>query len=184
MEIGKKAMVALTYDLRVDGEEGQIIEQVTAEKPLLFLYGAGQMLPAFELHLAGRKAGELFEIMLDYNNAYGAVNEEAVVDLPKNIFMVDGAFNTDLVKPGNNVPMMTGSGQRLNGRVLEVTEKEVRMDFNHPLAGEDLYFRGEILEVRPATDEELISYLSGGCDCSSGECSSGSHGGGCSGCGC
>ena len=57
LEISKHSMVKLTYDLKVDDENGEVVEQATAEKPLQFLYGAGVMLPKFESHLAGLKEG-------------------------------------------------------------------------------------------------------------------------------
>ncbi|HOI50281.1 MAG TPA: FKBP-type peptidyl-prolyl cis-trans isomerase [Prolixibacteraceae bacterium] len=176
MEIVRNTMVTLTYDLRIDDQEGEMIEQATAERPLQFLYGAGMMLPKFESQLAGLKQGELFEIRLAKNDAYGEVNEDAIVDLPRTVFMVDGRFDEELVAVGNTVPMMSGSGQRLNGLVLEVDDDSVRMDFNHPLAGEDLWFKGEVLEVRQASDEEIAQILSGSCGCGSGSCGSGGCG--------
>jgi len=195
MEITKNRMVTLTYDLRLDDLNGDMIEQATAERPLQFVYGAGQMLPKFEAQLAGLKQGQNFQISLTKFDAYGEVNEDAIVELPLEVFMVDGNFDNDLVKIGNTVPMMTGDGQRLNGIVLEVSDQMVKMDFNHPLAGEDLHFEGEIIEVRDASDEEIAALFSqGGCGCGSGGCGGGecdshdhdhehhNHGGG--GCGC
>ncbi|GAP70328.1 FKBP-type peptidyl-prolyl cis-trans isomerase 2 [Bacteroidales bacterium 6E] len=195
MEIAKNRMVTLTYDLRLDDQNGDMIEQATADRPLQFIYGAGQMLPKFEAQLAGLKQGQNFQISLTKFDAYGEVNDDAIVELPLEVFMVDGNFDNDLVKIGNTVPMMTGDGQRLNGIVLEVSDEFVKMDFNHPLAGEDLHFDGEIIEVRDASDEEIAALFSNsGCGCGSGGCGGGEcdthdhdhehhhHGGG--GCGC
>ncbi|WP_346858135.1 FKBP-type peptidyl-prolyl cis-trans isomerase [uncultured Draconibacterium sp.] len=197
LEIGKYKMVKLTYDLYVDDQNGEMIEQATAERPLEFLYGAGMMLPKFETELAGLKQDEQFEIKLDKNDAYGEVNNDAVVELPKSVFLVDGKIDDELIKIGNTVPMMSSNGQRMNGLVLEITDEAVKMDFNHPLAGEDLYFSGKVVEVREASDEEVAQILSGGsggCGCGSGGCGDGADscgtdscgtdsGGGC-GCGC
>lgn len=182
-------MVTVTYDLRIDDGEGELIEQATAERPLQFLYGAGMMLPKFESGLSGLKQGEVFEISLGKTDAYGEVNEDAIVDLPKQVFLVDGKFDDELVSVGNTVPMMSTNGQRLNGLVLEVEGDSVRMDFNHPLAGEDLFFKGSVLEVREATLDEINQMLNGSCGCGSCGCdddscdSQGSGEGGC-GCGC
>ncbi len=183
-------MVTLTYSLRIDDENGELVEQATDEKPLEFLYGAGIMLPKFESQLAGLSEGEPFTIKLSKNEAYGDVNDEAVVELPRNVFLVDGKFDDELIKVGNAVPMMSSNGQRLNGLVLELTDEIVKMDFNHPLAGEDLYFSGTVLGVREASDMELANILgtadSGCSTCStSGSCSTEhehDHDGGC-GCG-
>ena len=195
MKIGKNKMVSLTYDLHYDDAEGELIEQATSEKPLSFVFGAGLMLPKFESSLESLEAGSPFEISLADVDAYGELDENAIVDLPKHIFFIDGEFDDEIVSVGNTVPMMSTSGQRLNGLVLEITDDTVKMDFNHPLAGENLFFKGQILEVREATDDELAALVSGGCGCGSGsggcgcgdeeDCAEGScsTSGGC-GCGC
>ncbi|AHW60981.1 FKBP-type peptidyl-prolyl cis-trans isomerase SlyD [Draconibacterium orientale] len=195
LEIGKYKMVKLTYDLRIDNEQGELVEQATTEQPLEFLYGAGMMLPKFESELIGLKQDDPFTIKIDSTEAYGAVNNEAIVELPKNVFLVNGEFDAELIKVGNTVPMMSSNGQRLNGLVLDVNDETVKMDFNHPLAGEDLFFAGKVIDVREASDEEVAQILSGGggCGCGSGggcstdSCGDGScgteSGGGC-GCGC
>ncbi len=188
LEIGKYSMVTLTYDLRIDDENGEVIETATEERPLQFLYGAGVMLPKFESQLAGLREGEPFTIKLNKKDAYGEVNHDAVVELPKHVFLVNGTFDEELIKEGNTVPMMSSNGQRLNGLVLEVSDDNVKMDFNHPLAGEDLFFAGKVIEVREASDEEVTQILSGGgsCGCGTGcsddSCGTQSHGG--CGCGC
>lgn len=192
LEISKHSMVTLTYDLRIDDEQGEVVEQATEDRPLQFLYGSGTMLPKFESHLAGLRQGEPFSIRLSKNDAYGDVNQDAIVELPKHVFLVDGKFDDELIAVGNSVPMMSSNGQRLNGLVLEIDDETVKMDFNHPLAGEDLYFAGKVVEVRQPSDEELAQILSGGgCGCGSGGCGDDSCGpddhdhnhGGC-GCGC
>ena len=192
--VSKDSMVTLTYDLRLDGKEGEIFESATQESPLIFLHGAGLMIPAFEEQLVGKKSGEKFEISIPAASGYGEINEEAVVELPLDIFKVDGKVDDTLLTPGNSVPMMSAHGQRMDGIVVSVEGESVTMDFNHPLAGEDLLFTGEILEVREASEEELsAAYSTGGCGCGSGGggCGDGGCGdtesssGGCgSGCGC
>ncbi len=188
MAITKNTMVSLTYDLKIEGANGELIEQATAEKPLTFVYGAGLMLPKFEALIEGLEQGNDFNINLPCEDAYGQVDENAIVDLPKHLFMVEGKFDEEIIKVGNIVPMMSAGGQRMNGLVLEITEEHVKMDFNHPLAGEDLFFSGKVLEVRDATDEEIAATLQsgcgGGCGCEETSCETeGANGGGC-GCGC
>ncbi len=191
MTIAKDRMVSLTYELRLEGKNGDVFETAGKENPLVFLYGAGLMIPAFESHLTGKKAGDKFEIDIPAKDGYGEVNEEAVVDLPKTIFQVNGKIDEEMLTPGNSIPMMSAHGQRMDGLVVSVQEETVTMDFNHPLAGEDLHFEGEILEVRDATEEELNAvYNAGGCGCGSGSCGGDDCGDGCgdsgcgSGCGC
>ncbi len=177
MKIGKNKMVSLTYDLHYDDAEGEMIEQATSEKPLSFVFGSGLMLPKFESYLEGLQVGNPFEISLQDVDAYGELDENAIVDLPKHIFFIDGEFDAEMIAEGNTVPMMSTSGQKLNGLVLEITDDMVKMDFNHPLAGENLFFKGDILEVREATDAEIAATLGGGCGCGSGGgCSDGNCG--------
>ena len=170
MAITKNKMVSLTYDLRIEGANGELIEQATTEKPLNFVYGAGLMLPKFETLIEGLEQDSDFNINLPSEDAYGQIDENAIVDLPKHLFLVEGKFDDEIIKVGNSVPMMSANGQRMNGLVLEITDENVKMDFNHPLAGEDLFFKGKILEVREATDEEIAATVQGGCGCGSGGC--------------
>ena len=189
--VSKDSMVTLTYDLRLDGKEGEIFESATEANPLVFLHGAGLMIPAFEEQLIGKKTGEKFEIAIPAASGYGEINEEAVVELPLDIFKIDGKVDDALLTPGNSVPMMSAHGQRMDGIVVSVQNETVTMDFNHPLAGEDLHFTGKIMEVREATADELnAAYSTGGCscgsdDCGDSNCGSGESGSGCGGgCGC
>jgi FKBP-type peptidyl-prolyl cis-trans isomerase SlyD len=180
MTIAKDKMVSVTYELKLDGKEGDVFEKAGKDSPLIFLYGSGMMLPAFENGLSQKNAKDTFEIFIPSADAYGEVNEEAIVELPKTIFMVDGKIDEQLITPGNSVPMMSTSGQRMEGLVVSVDENTVQMDFNHPLAGEDLHFTGEILDVRDATEEELSAAYSSGCGCGSGGgCGDGCGDGGC-----
>ncbi len=184
MTIAKDKMVSVTYELKTD-KNGEIIEQTTKENPLTFLCGAGQMLPKFEENLAGLKVGDTFEFTLETADAYGEASEQAVIDLPKNIFEVNGKFDEEMIKLGNVVPMQDSNGNRMNGIVLEVADETVKMDFNHPLAGDDLHFKGEVIDVRDATPEELQPMSScgdGGCGCGCGD--TGMDSGCGSGCGC
>ncbi|MFV0553944.1 MAG: peptidylprolyl isomerase [Mangrovibacterium sp.] len=177
MTIDRNKMVTLTYDLRLGGAEGEVIEQATVEQPLKFIFGTGLMLPMFEAYLVGKAQGEKYEISLKAQEAYGERDEEAVVELPKDIFVVEGKFDDEMIAVGNHVPMMTQEGHRMNGLVLEVTDEIVKMDFNHPLAGDDLFFSGDIIEVRDATDEEIAATMNhgcgGGCNCGDGDCGDG-----------
>jgi FKBP-type peptidyl-prolyl cis-trans isomerase SlyD len=155
MEIGKEKVVSVTYQLSVDDFDGEVVETVKEDKPLTFLFGVGNMLEKFEENIDGLKEGETFNFKIECDEAYGQASEDAVVDLPMNIFEVEGKVDEDLLKVGNYIPMQDQQGNRLDGIVLEVGDEKVKMDFNHPLAGDDLFFKGEVIEVREATEEEL-----------------------------
>lgn len=189
MKIEKNAFVVLTYELRTDGEDGAIVEKVDESNALKFVFGSGLMIPMFEAKIEGLAEGEEFRFDIPCEDAYGEVDPQAMVDIPKNIFVINGELRDDLIQVGNRVPMMGHGGQRLEGLVLEVTDDTVKMDFNHPLAGEDLFFSGKIIEVREATAEELVGPSCGGgcggCEggCGDHDCGCGDHDDDC-GCGC
>ena len=151
-------------------KEGEVVESLTSENPLTFVYGTGGMLPKFEEHLSGLTSSDNFEFMLNIEDAYGPVVENAIVHVPKSVFEIDGKIDENLMQVGSMVPMMDAEGRRLNGKVIALEGDAVQMDFNHPMAGNDLFFKGEVTEVREATEEEL-SYGHGhaedGCGCGS-----------------
>ena len=172
MKISKNKVVSLSYELRLDGKDGEIIETVDANRPLIFLFGADSMIPGFERNIENLKTGDNFAFLLNCEDAYGPALEEALVEIPKTAFLVDGEIDNDMFFEGNAIPMMDSEGNRHNGVVAEVKDNTVVMDFNHPLAGDDLFFSGAVIDVRDATSEELR------CGCVQSNCSPSS----CSGC--
>jgi FKBP-type peptidyl-prolyl cis-trans isomerase SlyD len=83
-------------------------------------------------------------------------DEQHVVMIPSEAFSSEeGEFDDENVKIGVTLPMVDNDGNRLYGKVMEITKEHVKMDFNHPLAGQDLHFKGEVLEIRAASEEEL-----------------------------
>ena len=178
MRISKNKFVAVTYDLNVgEGSERELMERATKD---------------FEDHLSGLAGGDTFDFSLTPEQAYGERNEDHVMELPKHIFEIDGKFDSEHIKEGETVPMMSSDGNRMNGSVLEVKDDIVVMDFNHPLAGETLHFSGEVIDVHDPTEEEITELnrlMSGGCggccDCGDDACGGHEHGNGdCCGGGC
>lgn len=157
MTIGKEKVVCVTYDLRLDSHEGEVIEQTSSEKPLEFVFGTGNMLEKFEENLSELKVEDKFQFKLDCEDAYGQPSEEQIIELQKKMFEVDGEIQQGVLEVGNVVPMQDQQGNRFNGLVSEVKDNTVLMDFNHPLAGEDLYFTGTVIDIREATEEEVES---------------------------
>ncbi len=155
MQITKNTVVSLSYVLKRDNANGEIIEETKAGDPLVFLYGNGQMLPKFEDHLSTLKTGDAFEFTLTSADAYGEMDQDAVIDLEKSIFMIDGKTDDELLAIGNVIPMRDDQGHMLQGTVVSVNEETVRMDFNHPMAGNILHFTGKVIDVREASAEEL-----------------------------
>jgi FKBP-type peptidyl-prolyl cis-trans isomerase SlyD len=180
MKISDEKVVLLTYDLTIDeGDSRDLMEHVPKEYPLTFMFGMGMMLEAFEKNIEGLEVGDKFSFSLTPQEAYGEYDEEHVIELPKKIFEVDGKFDKKRISNGETLPMMDSEGNRLTGFVMEVKQDTVLIDFNHPLAGEKLYFDGEIIDVHEPTIEEIATLThENSCDC--GDC--GSNQGGCNGC--
>ncbi|MBS1522548.1 MAG: peptidylprolyl isomerase [Bacteroidetes bacterium] len=152
MKIQPKHVVSLTYDLYVkedNGTEG-LVESATEEQPLTFLFGAGQMLPKFEENLNTLSTGDSYEFRLSAEDAYGNYDDEAVASLPKEMFQ-----GTDIPEIGSMLPLQDNNGNHFQGQVVSIAEDSVIVDLNHPMAGQELHFKGKIVNVRPATPEEL-----------------------------
>ena len=162
-------------------------EEAPVEHPFQFISGLGMTLEPFEAQIKDLQIGDKFDFTIPASEAYGEYDDDHVIDLPKEIFMIEGKFDSDRVVEGAVIPLMTSEGQRINGSVVEVKEDIVVMDMNHPLAGCDLNFTGEVVESRLATNEELAEVarmMGGGCgSCGCGDCGDGcgDHecGGGC-----
>jgi FKBP-type peptidyl-prolyl cis-trans isomerase SlyD len=157
MEITKNKVVALTYELSTKDDSGKdvLLERADKSHPMVFLFGHSGLPEKFEAELDGLKTGDNFNFKLESEEAYGDFEKEAVVRLPIDIFKVEGKFNTQDFPVGTFVPMSDSEGNMMQGKVVEVTEKDIQMDFNHPLAGMDLYFNGTVIEVRDASREEI-----------------------------
>ncbi|MCQ2191118.1 MAG: FKBP-type peptidyl-prolyl cis-trans isomerase [Paludibacteraceae bacterium] len=182
MAISKENIfVQLKYTLYVgnDGEE-VMLEETPDDQLFRFTTGLGMVLPKFEEALYGKVQGDSFDFYIGTEDAYGDYVEDLCVDLDKSIFKNEkGEIDENILFVGNILPMMSAEGQRMNGKVVEITDSNVKMDFNHPLAGERLHFKGEVKEERPATEFE-IELVKGhhGCGgCGGGGCSGGCEGG-------
>ncbi|MBB6126827.1 FKBP-type peptidyl-prolyl cis-trans isomerase [Mucilaginibacter lappiensis] len=151
MKIEPQHVVSLTYDLYVDQDGAEVLtESATQEQPLTFLFGAGQMLPKFEENLSTLSTGDTYEFRLTAADAYGEYDEEAVANLPKEMFQ-----GQDTPEIGTILPLQDNQGNRFQAQVVSIAEDAVIVDLNHPMAGQELHFKGSILNVRPATPEEL-----------------------------
>lgn len=154
MVIDSNKVVTITYKLQESNKEGEVVQEVLENEPFVFLFGTEQVLPSFESNLQGKTTGDTFAFEIKSADSYGPIDEEAIVTLPVNIFMVDGKL-AEMVKIGEFLPMNDQDGHEMQGLVLEIGEETIKMDFNHPMAGLDLFFTGKVLDVRDAHPEEL-----------------------------
>lgn len=157
MQISEDKVVSVSYHLTGKKDNGaeELIEQTSPDRPFVFLNGFGGVLPDFESNLAGKQKGDKFDFNIKAEAAYGKFEKDYVVKVDREAFIVDGKFDDARVKVGEDIEMNDAEGNQLIGRVVQITDKFVEMDFNHPLAGMDLHFIGEVLDVRQASQEEL-----------------------------
>lgn len=150
MQITKDTVVAVHYALEVDGNP----IDASGDAPLVYLHGHGMMIPGFEANLADLKAGDKYDFTLAPAEGYGDVNPEAVVDLDRSIFLVDGVMSTQVFE-GAQLQLTNQNGHPMVGVVVAISDEHVTMDFNHQLAGKELHFTGHIESVREASPEEI-----------------------------
>jgi FKBP-type peptidyl-prolyl cis-trans isomerase SlyD len=157
MQIDYNKMVSLIYQLREKNADGRVLEELKEMKPLKFVFGTGKLLPAFEANILTLSSGDQFTFHLNAENAYGSRREDMIIDVPISVFEKEGKVDENICIVGNEVPMVDGAGNPFYGTINEISADSVRMDFNHPMAGIDLYFSGKILEVREPSVEELTA---------------------------
>lgn len=155
MQIDKHSVVTLSYKLS-NHQTGEKIEETTADSPMVFLFGVGQLIPDFEDNVKGLKVGDSFDFTITADKAYGIPSDENIVNIPLDVFKnEEGVIDSNEIKVGATLPMSDDQGHSMLGTILGINDTEVRMDFNHPLAGTDLHFTGNIDEVREATKDEI-----------------------------
>lgn len=163
MNISQNTVVSLTYELHTTNEEGQqvFVEKAEESQALVFLYGVGMMLPKFEEHLTGLKAGDEYSFELTAADGYGDIDPAAFTDLPKAMFEQAGG---ELPNVGDIIPLQDNSGNQFRAAVTAIGEEAISVDLNHPMAGKNLIFAGKIVSVREATEEELAHGHAHGAD--------------------
>jgi FKBP-type peptidyl-prolyl cis-trans isomerase SlyD len=130
------------------------------------MYGAGRLIPSFESNISDLSKGDKFSFSIEAADAYGERREDMIIDVPLSVFMTDGKVDENICRIGNQVPMVDTSGNPLTGTILEIGENDVTMDFNHPMAGTNLFFTGIITDISEPTPEDINppSHSCSGCN--------------------
>ena len=147
MEIANDKVVQFNYTLKND--EGQVLDSSEGREPLGYLHGRGAIVPGLEAAMAGKAVGDAFNVAVEPAQGYGEHNPEMVQAVPRDRFQ-----DIDEIAPGMQFQAQTPAGPRVV-TVTAVSEAEVTVDANHPLAGQTLHFDIDIVEVRDATAEVL-----------------------------
>lgn len=141
-------VITLDYVLTVNGE---VFTTSQDSGPVIFIQGCGQILPGLERAIAGMQAGDRKEFILAASEAYGEIDPEAFVELPFNAIPEDIPLT-----PGLLLHLENEDGDQVDALVDQVDKHTVRLSLNHPLAGEELHFSVTVVDLWPATQEELI----------------------------
>ena len=155
--VEENKVITITYELKENSPKGELMERMDVNYPFVFLFGTGALLPAFERELEGLTEKDSFEFVLKCREAYGEVNEENIINVPRAVFQIEGAEPPNLVVKNNYVALTDNHGETHHGKILEFNDLMVKVDFNHVMAGKDLHFKGAILNIREASVDEIIN---------------------------
>lgn len=172
MNIDNNTVANVAYKIHANSPEGDLIEFADEKSPRSMIFGYQKVIPGFESNMIGLNDGDDFNFELTPEQAFGDYRSEMKVDVPKSAFMVDGVLKEELLYIENEISMMDSQGNPMKGKIIEVGPESVKMDFNHPLAGQKLFITGKVISVRPITQEDLQPQgggcCGGGCGCDDG----------------
>jgi FKBP-type peptidyl-prolyl cis-trans isomerase SlyD len=147
MEITKDRVVTLHYELT--DPEGEVLDSSKDREPLTYLHGHGNLIPGLESRLEGWSAPRSETVKVPAQEGYGEHDPEKKIQAKRNQFPADAK-----IEPGVQFQANGPQGPMVV-RIVEVEGDQITLDANHPLAGVDLSFEVEVLEVRDATPDEL-----------------------------
>lgn len=140
MKIAGGKQVSLEYTLQID--DGTVVDSNVGGDPLTYLHGADEILPALERQLEGLEAGDSRKVTISPEDGYGPVHQEAIQEVATEQIPVAAR------EIGARLQASAPDGEELHARVTEIREDTIVIDFNHPLAGEQLHFEVKVLDVR------------------------------------
>jgi FKBP-type peptidyl-prolyl cis-trans isomerase SlyD len=147
VSIKKDSVVTFNYTLKDDA--GKVIDSSSAGEPLAYLHGHGNLVPGLERELEGRNTGEKLTVKVTPADGYGEHSKDLIQKVPRRSLK-----GINKITVGMRLHAQTDQGPRAV-TVTAVTGDMVTIDGNHPLAGQNLNFDIELVDVRDATEEEL-----------------------------
>jgi FKBP-type peptidyl-prolyl cis-trans isomerase SlyD len=146
-EVGDDIVVTLEYTLRVNGE---VIDTSEGNRPIEFIQGQQQIIKGLEDVLYGMSVGDSKEVMVEPDEGYGEIDPENFADIPRDQFPPEIPLEA-----GIELELKDQDGDLIDARIVSVDDENVHLDFNHPLAGEQLHFVVKVVGLREATEDEL-----------------------------
>jgi FKBP-type peptidyl-prolyl cis-trans isomerase SlyD len=137
----------MEYTLHVDGE---LLDSSDGQGPLQFLVGYGNIIPGLEEEMRGMKIGDSKDVVVEPKNGYGEFDSEAFMKVPRADFPKDMPMEVD-----TELTVRDEEGNARYARVDSIEDDNVTLNFNHPLAGDELRFHVKVVALRDPTEEEL-----------------------------
>lgn len=150
LSIDDNTVASLHYTLT--NSAGETLDSSQGNDPLIYLHGAGNLIPGLEKELKGKSAGHSMQLKVAPEEGYGPVHDGLIDIVPKTAFQ-----GVDTIEPGMAFEAQGEDGQTRRVTVTAINGDDVTVDANHPLAGVELHFDVEIVEVRDATEEEIAN---------------------------
>ena len=145
--IADDVVVTLKYSVSV---AGQVVESSADDNPIQFIQGRGDVIPVLENALYGLSVGDQKEFNVAPEDGYGEADPDAIAKIPK------AEFPPEIpLQPGVELRLKDEQGDELEAQIVTVEDEIVRLNFNHPLAGKELLFAIQVIDIRKATPEEL-----------------------------
>jgi len=154
MQVASNTVVSIDYTLRNAG--GEVIDSSAGREPLEYLHGHGNIIPGLENELAGRNVGDKLKVEIAPEQGYGPHDASWVLDASRSQFPGDADLHV-----GMQFQATTPGGTRVF-KVVSIDGDAIKVDGNHPLAGETLHFEVEVMGVRAAEQDEIESGRVGG----------------------
>ncbi|TXS88983.1 peptidylprolyl isomerase [Parahaliea aestuarii] len=148
MLIGDNAVVSIHYTLT--DAEGNQLDSSQGSEPLVYLHGNGNLIPGLENALVGKASGDELNVALAPADGYGEPLPQLVQEVDRSIFQ-----GVESIEPGMAFQSQDPQGNAQRVVVTAVEGDTITIDANHPLAGVELHFEVQVVDVRPGTDEEI-----------------------------
>lgn len=146
--IGDKLVVTIHYTLT--DNSGEVIDSSEGADPLAYLHGTGNLIPGLEQALVGKTAGASLQVTISPEDGYGEIQPELIETVPKEAFE-----GVDSIEPGMAFEAQGSDGQARRIVVKDVSDDGIIIDGNHPLAGVELNFDVQVVDIREASEEEI-----------------------------
>ena len=147
LKVDNGKVVSMHYTLHVDG---RVVDTSEGGEPLQFIQGMGHIIPGLEHELYNMQVGESKSVIVPPKEGYGETDATAFMDVPREAF----PDNVPMEK-GTELELRDQAGHPVYARIDDVSDANVRLNMNHPLAGKELNFDVKIADVRDATEEEV-----------------------------